>query len=120
MIKLLDETCQELGTFRSSVQLFTYLRENLKNLDEPEREDWRFVIYSHKMLARILKELKSKSFADMAQEACQQERNMVVMCIGDASNPFIFLETPDLDMAEIGEQWCEHYCKANKMYIVMQ
>ena len=120
MIKLLDETCQVVGTFRSSVQLFTYLQENSRHLDEQEREKWRLVTYSYKTLARILKELKSKSFADMAHEACQQEQNMVVMCIGDASNPFIFLETPDLDMAELGEQWCEHYCKANKMYIVTQ
>ena len=118
MIKLLDETCQVVGTFRSPVQLFTHLLENLKNLDEPEREDWRFVTYSHKTFAKTLKDLKSKPFADMAQEACQQEQNMVVMCLGDANNPFLFLETPDLDIAELGEQWCEHYCKAYKMHIV--
>ena len=120
MIKLLDETCQVVGTFRSPVQLFTHLRENLKNLDDPEREDWRFVTYSHKMLAKILKELKRNPFADMAQEACQQEQNMVVMCVGDADSPFLFLETPDLDMACIWTQWCEHYCKAHNMYIVTQ
>lgn len=62
----------------------------------------------------MLKELKSKPFADMAQEACQQEQNMVVMCIGDANNPFIFLETPDLDVAELWDLWCEHYCKATQ------
>ena len=118
MIKLLDETCQELGTFRSSVQLFTYLRENSRHLDEQEREKWRLVTYSYKTLARILKELKGKSFADMAQEACQQEQNMVVMCIGDANNPFLFLETPDLDIAELWDLWCGHYSKAHKMTIV--
>lgn len=120
MIKLLDETCQVVGTFRSSVQLFSYLQENSRHLDEQEREKWRLVTYSYKTLTRILKELKSKSFADMAQEACQQERNMVVMCIGDASNPFIFLETPDLDVAELWNQWCSHYCQAQGLHIVTE
>ncbi len=120
MIKLLDDTCQVVGTFRSLVQLFTYLWENSKNLDEPERDSWRFVTYSHKMFARILKELKNKPFADMAHEACQQEQNMVVMCIGDADNPFLFLETPDLDVGELWNHWCSHYCQAHGLHIITE
>lgn len=120
MIKLLNENSQIIETFESGGQLIEFLRENWRNLNESERESWRFVTYPYKLLARVLRELKDKSFADMAQEACQSEKNMVVMCIGDANSPYLFLDTPDLDIDELWAQWCVHYCKAYGLDIVVE
>jgi len=120
MIKLLDETCQEIQTFKTNVGLFHYLRERCKNLDEAEKKNWNFSQYSHKLLAPFVKEMQGKSFVDMARQACQREEDLIVMCKGDEENPSLFLATPDLDVDALLNEWCQLFCKAHKMTIVKQ
>ena len=120
MIKLLDDTCQVITIASTEEQIFCYLEGNLKNLDDQARQNWRFVQYSHKLLAPLVKEMQGEAFVRMAWQACQQENDLIVMSTGDAENPSLFLNTPDLDIATLRKEWCRSYCKANKMYIVTQ
>ena len=120
MIKLLDETCQVITIANTEEQLFLFFQENLKNLDDQARENWRFVQYSHKLLAPFVKEMQVETFMEMALQACQLEEDLIVMSMGDAENPFLFLNTPDLDVAALRNEWNKGYCKANKMYMVIQ
>ena len=120
MLMLLDDTYQVIKTFKTEVGLFLHLQENLKNMDEQSRHSWNFCQYSHKLLAPFVKEMQGKSFVDMARQACQREEDLIVMCIGDEGNPSLFLLTPDLDIDALQNEWCKLFCKAQKMYIVMQ
>lgn len=120
MIMLLDETYQEVKTVNTEEQLFLYLKESCRALDEQGEQNWRFAHYSHKLLCPILKEIQGESFVDMAQQACRQENDLIVMSTGDGENPSLFIQTPDLDVEALRTEWCRRYCKANKMHIVTQ
>jgi|GEM_PF-5417787 len=120
MIKLLDETCQEIQTFKTDVGLYHYLRECWKNLDEAEKQKWNFSRYSYKLLAPFVQEMEGKSFVDMAHQACQREEDLIVICTGDGENPSLYLDTPDLDINGLFNKWSQPFCKAHKMIILRQ
>lgn len=120
MILLLDDAYQEIKTVNTEEQLFLYLKESFRTLDEQAKQNWRFAQYSHKLLAPFVKEMQEEAFVRMAWQACQQENDLIVMSTGDGENPSLFIETPDLDVAALRKEWCRRYCKAHKMYIVTQ
>ncbi len=120
MIMLLDDAFQEIKTVYTEEQLFLYLKESVRTLDEQAKQNWRFAQYSHKLLAPFGKEMQGEAFVHMAHQACQQENDLIVISTGDGENPSLFLETPDLDVAALRKEWSRHYCKAHKMYIVTQ
>jgi hypothetical protein len=120
MIMLLDDTYQVIKMVNTDDQLFLYLKESIRTLDEQTKQNWRFAQYSHKLLCPILKEIQGESFLDMAHKACQQENDLIVMSTGDGGNPSLFLETFDLDVDALRNEWCRLFCKANNMHIVTQ
>jgi hypothetical protein len=118
MIMLLDDTYQVIKTVNTEEQLFLCLKENWKNLDEQAKQNWQFAQYSHKLLAPFIRKMQGKSFVDMARQACQLAQDMLVVCKGDAENPFLFLVTSDLDIGVLRKEWCRHYCKAYNLHIL--
>lgn len=118
MIMLLDDAHQVIKIAHTEEQLFLYLQESWKNLDEPERENWQFARYSHKLLTLFVREMQEKSFVHMARQAGQLEQDLIVMCMGDGENPSLFLLTPGLDITALRRKRCKLYCKAHNMYIV--
>ena len=118
MIMLLDDTYQMLTMVPTEEDLFGYLRKDWKTLEEPEKEDWQFVRYSHKLLAKFLEEMEEDPSLSTAWQACEQEQDMLFICTGDADNPSLRLVTPDLDIPALRQEWSRAYCKAHNMHIV--
>ena len=115
---LLDGDSRPVASFPSPFELFAYLRDHARQAGPTERENWRFMAYSHRMLARLLKELGDESFVGMAREACRQEKNLLLFCTGHADNPALFLESPDLDVERLQDHWIEAYCRHRGFRVV--
>ena len=120
MIMLLDNAFQPVKTFNTDEQLFLYLKEQegFKALDGQATQNWKFVQYSHKLLATIMQEMQEKSFVHMVRQACRQEQDILVICKGEGSGPSILFVTPDLDIATLRNEWCKLYCAAHNLYIL--
>ena len=118
MIMLLDDAYQVVETVHTEEELFLYLKENFRTMDEQAEQNWRFAKYSHKLLALVLQEMQGEDFAHMAWQACQQENDLIVMCKGDGENPSLFLDTPDLDVAALRKEWCRLFCKAHNLLVL--
>lgn len=120
MIMVLDETYQKLAMVSTEEELFLYLQEKLRTLEELERQNWQFTRYSHKLLAKFAEEMREESRTYMEWQACRQEQDMMFICMGDANNPSLRLVTPDLNIRALRNEWCQRYCKAHNMYLVTQ
>jgi hypothetical protein len=119
-----NDTIGMMKTFDNEEKLWMHLQkrahldrvsQRLENLEGK----WRFSYYPYHTLADFREDSQTSSFAEMAAQACDQKRHLIVIDQGE-SKPFFLLATPELDTVKLKQEWCRAYAKSHRLLIVRE
>lgn len=123
MIQVFASNKEEIGQFDNYDALFKHINsiENSKLAECSSRslgEIWSFALYTNKRLSYIYYKTLERSFSKVGKEAFEQELDLIEIYKGDFQNPIQIPVTPDVNVQELKESWCQEYCEAHNYLLV--
>jgi hypothetical protein len=121
MLNLFKNDGTPVKTFEDYLALYLYIthQENLKLFpDHPEfgTSCWNFSVLSPERIARLIQILKKEYDLALLLQARDQKLSMIEICEGDYRHIAQILVTPDVDIADLRDDWCLAYCKEHGMF----
>jgi hypothetical protein len=121
MISLTNQTFNMIRRFKDEEKLWLYLQRQaqLETLaQKAEGARWGFTYYAHHILKDFVEISSEKNFAQIVQQSCERQQNMIVIHQGTQGNPYCCLVTPELDTARLKRDWCKSYVDAHGLIVI--
>lgn len=123
MIHVFGSNKEAIGQFNDYDALFKHINsvENSKLMECGSRslgEIWSFALYTNKRLSYIYYKTLERSFSKVGKEAFEQELDLIEIYKGDFESPIQIPVTPDVNVQELKEAWCQEYCDSHNYLLV--
>lgn len=123
MIQLFGSNKEAIGQFDNYDALFKHINsiENSKLMECSSRslaDIWSFALYTNKRLSYIYYKTLEKSFSKVGKEAFEQELDLIEIHKGNFESPIQIPVTPDVNVQELKENWCQEYCDFHNYLLV--
>ena len=127
MILLVDRFCKIVKMCQNDEEFCRYI-SHLKNQenekifrDYPSSAiKWGFSRYTHKCLSDFLENQDAKAFREVAEYACEQRQDILVIHKGERTKPLYISFTSDLNFTQLRKDWCLTYAQAHGLSVIME
>jgi hypothetical protein len=121
MLNLFKNDGTPVKVFEDYLALYLYIthQENLKLFpDHPEfgAFPWNFSVLSPERIVKLIQTLKKHYNTTTLRKARDRKLSMIEICEGDYRYIAQILVTPDVDIADLRDDWCLAWCKAHDMF----
>jgi hypothetical protein len=121
MLMLVNNTFTKPEAFANEEELWVHIRKKAyakAALGTTPEEQWRFAYHPHHTLIDFLENRDNELFQKIAEQACAEEEQMLVIRQGDPKTAFFALATPELDTDKLKRNWCKAYAKNHGLRIL--